>query len=188
MLQTFVEACCPTVAVAVTVPGFVQELATGCPDEVGYVPGTQMCRRILACQMPGYEALADTGRLRRVDSSSDKLSGVAIRILPGSGLGLEVGKPARQTEHQVEVPAVDTDDAVNAVTAANKLVKQNCGVAKAVVDMAEDAHCQLFVAVVGKELRGPQDDCNNLQGPAGAAMCFVGVSLCRVQVVALAGL
>lgn len=62
--------------------------------------------------------------------------------------------------------------------------------------MTEDVHWQLFVAVVGEEVRWPQDDCNNLQGLAGGAdagagagagagvgMCSVGVSVCRVQVV-----
>lgn len=107
-------------AVAATEPDFGLNLVTGCPDEAGYALETQVCRRTLACQTPGNGVLADTGRLRRVGSSSGKLLGVAARILPGSELGLEVEKPARQPEHRLELPAVDTDDAVKVVTAADK--------------------------------------------------------------------
>jgi hypothetical protein len=50
------------------------------------------------------------------------------------------------------------DDAVNALTAANKLCFRNCGAAEPVVDATE----HVIVAVVGKELRQVVvDDCNN---------------------------
>lgn len=185
MLRTFVGACCPTVAEVVAV--------TGCPDEVGYVPETRRCRRIPVCQIPEREILADTGRLRTVDSSSGKLFGVVVRMLPVSELGRGAGKPAGQPGHRLESPAVDTDDAVgdavNVVTAANKPGRQSCGVVIAAADIKGAVHWQVLVAVVvGKVLRWPRDGCNSLQGlggagaGAGAGMCSVGVSFCRVQV------
>lgn len=194
MLQTFVGACCPTVAEVVA--------ATGCPDGVGYVPETRRCRRIPVYQIPECGIPADTGRLRTVDSSSGKLLGVVVRMLPASDLGRGAGKPAGQLAHRLELPAVDTDDAVgdavNAVTAANKPGRQSCGVVITAAGITEAVQWQVLVAVVvGKVLRWPRDDCNSLQGlggagagaGVGAGMCSVGVSFCRVQVeVVLVGL
>lgn len=169
-LQIVVEACCPTLAVTaagtatVTVPGVLWDLAACCPRKVRSGPMTQMRRRTVPGRMP----VVGIAGLRTVGCNQvDKLPGVVVRILSGSGAGLEAGGCVLESLS----PAVDTDDAVNVLKpAAANMVK--CGVS--------EEHARVFVAGVGRP-----DGCkdNLSQGVAAAGMWSVMVSFGRGRVV-----
>lgn len=107
-----------------------------------------------------------------------------MRILLGPGVGaLETGRVVKWTGRLLELPAADTDDAVNALAAArvNTLGWQHCGAAE------HEHRLSGAVAVVGTL---EEDD--NLRGLAGGAgpgagaeMCCLRTSFCRVRPVAV---